>query len=110
MKDETLLYILIPLAMFMNACANVLIKRGAISKRNIFINYYTPTGYLLFICVMITGMKIITLLELKYLSLILAANYLAAFLCGLFFFNERTNVTGIIGICLICFGTAIFFK
>ena len=91
-----------------NVAGNILIKKGAIHKGNIFINKYTPCGYILFAVVMIISLKLITAIELKYFSMIMAINYFATYLAGIIVFKEKNNKWGMAGIIAVCIGVVIF--
>ena len=103
-----IILLLVVISVVLNTLANILIKKGALQKGNIFINRYTPLGYVLFVIVMLISLKLITIIELKYFSLIMALNYFMTYMAGIVIFKEKTNKWGIIGIIIVCSGIIIF--
>ena len=101
-------YALVASVVILNVTANILIKKGALHKKSIFINMYTPFGYALFALVVLMMLKLITVIEIKYVSLIMAVNYFMTYMAGIIVFRERTNSWGIAGIVIVCFGIVVF--
>lgn len=96
------------LIVMLNASANVMIKKGALSKQNIYLNGYTLLGYGLFFLVMLFTIKVIAMIELKYFSLLLACNYIMTYLVGITVFDEFNGRLGLLGIVLVGAGLVIF--
>lgn len=102
------IYILVIISIILNTVANVLIKKGALVEKNIFVNKFTPFGYVLFVIVMMISLKLITVIELKYFSLVMAINYFMTYMAGIIIFKEKTNRWGIAGIVIVCLGIITF--
>ncbi len=102
------IYIRVILIFLFNTIANVMIKKGALQKKDIIINRYTSCGYILFLLVMLISLNLITMIELKYYSLVLSINYFMTYIAGIIVFKEKTNTWGITGIVIVCFGIIIF--
>ena len=101
-------YTLVASVVILNVTANIMIKKGALHKKSIFINRYTPFGYALFALVVLMMLKLITVIEIKYISLILAVNCFMAYMAGIMVFREKTNFWGIAGIVIVCSGIVVF--
>ena len=101
-------YALVASVVIVNVAANILIKKGARHKKSIFINRYTPFGYALFAVVVLMMLKLITVIEIKYFSLIMAVNYFITYMAGITVFREQTNFWGIAGIVIVCSGIVVF--
>ena len=101
-------YTLIASVVILNVTANIMIKKGARHKKSIFINRYTPFGYALFALVVLMMLKLITVIEIKYISLILAVNCFMTYMAGIMIFREKTNFWGIAGIVIVCSGIVVF--
>jgi drug/metabolite transporter (DMT)-like permease len=101
-------YALVASVVIVNVAANIMIKKGARHKKSIFINKYTPFGYVLFALVVLMMLKLITIIEIKYISLIMAVNYFMTYMAGIIVFRERTNFWGIAGIVIVCSGIVVF--
>ena len=99
---------LVVFILLFNVSANILIKKGALSSYNIFINYYTLSGYIFFVLVLIASIQLITLIELKYYSLLLAANYMNTYIAGVLFFKEGATRLRYLGILCVCVGLVVF--
>ena len=99
---------LVASVVIINVTANIMIKKGALHKKGIFINSYTPFGYVLFALVVLMMLKLITVIEIKYFSLIMAVNCLMTYMAGITVFRERTNFWGIAGIVIVCSGIVVF--
>ena len=101
-------YALVASVVIVNVIANIMIKKGALHKKGIFINRYTPFGYALFALVVLMMLKLISVIEIKYVSLIMAVNCFMTYMAGITVFRERTNFWGIAGIVIVCFGIVVF--
>ena len=101
-------YALVASVVILNVTANIMIKKGALHKKSIFINRYTPLGYALFALVVFMMLKLITVIEIKYISLILAVNCFMTYMAGITVFREKTNFWGIAGIMIVCSGIVVF--
>ena len=101
-------YALVASVVIVNVAANILIKKGARHKKSIFINRYTPFGYALFAVVVLMMLKLITIIEIKYISLIMAVNCFMTYMAGITVFREQTNFLGIAGIVIVCSGIVVF--
>ena len=101
-------YALVASVVILNVTANIMIKKGAQHKKSIFINRYTPFGYALFALVVLMMLKLITVTEIKYVSLIMAVNCLMTYMAGITVFREQTNFWGIAGIVIVCSGIVVF--
>ena len=101
-------YALVASVVIVNVAANILIKKGARHKKSIFINRYTPFGYALFAVVVLMMLKLITVIEIKYVSLIMAVNCFMTYMAGITVFREQTNFLGIAGIVIVCSGIVVF--
>lgn len=100
--------LIVSLIIVSNVGANILIKKGAVSGEHIFLNIYTLSGYAVFCIVLLLSIKLISITELKFFSVVMAMNYLFTFMAGVIFFKEGTNLFGIIGIVCISVGVVIF--
>jgi multidrug transporter EmrE-like cation transporter len=101
-------YALVASVVIVNVAANILIKKGARHKKSIFINRYTPFGYALFALAVLIMLKLITVMEIKNVSLIMAVNCFMTYMAGITVFRERTNFWGIAGIVIMCSGIVVF--
>ena len=101
-------YALVASVVIANVTANILIKKGARHKKSIFINRYTPFGYALFAVVVLMMLKLITVIEIRYISLIMAVNCFMTYMAGITVFREQTNFWGIAGIVTVCSGIVVF--
>lgn len=99
--------LIIPLIFLINVTANILIKKGA-SKKSIFFNKFTILGYFFFVVVLMLSMILIQIVKLQVISLIMAINYVMTYFAGVFFFKEKTNIIGVIGIIIVFLGIFIF--
>jgi len=91
-----------------NLFGNILIKNGAVSKGNIFFNYYTVLGYVFFLVVIVLNFQLIALVPLAHISLLISLNYLNTFLAGIIIFREKLTLNGVFGIVIICLGLICF--
>ena len=101
-------YALVASVVIVNVTANILINKGALHKKSIFINRYTPFGYALFAVVVLMMLKLISVIEIKHVSLIMAVNCFMTYMAGITVFRERTNFWGIAGIVIVCSGIVVF--
>ena len=101
-------YALVAAVVIINVTANIMIKKGALHRKSIFFNRYTPLGYALFALVVLMVLKLVTVIEIKYISLILAVNCFTTYMAGITVFKERTNFWGIAGIVIVCSGIVVF--
>ena len=101
-------YVLVAAVIIVNVTANIMIKKGALYKKSIFINRYTPFGYALFALVVLMMLKLISVIEIKYVSLIMAVNCFMTYMAGITVFREQTNFWGIAGIVIVCSGIVVF--
>ena len=102
------MYALAASVVIANVTANIMIKKGALHRKNIFINRYTSFGYALFALVVFMMLQLIAAIEIKYVSLIMAVNCFMTYMAGITVFRENTNFWGIAGIIIVCSGIIVF--
>lgn len=85
------------------------LKVGAQNEKSIFINKFVLLGYLSLLVVLSVSYYLMSLIELKYFSMIMGINYLSIMVMSILFFDEKTDMRLIIGTSLVCAGIVVFF-
>jgi drug/metabolite transporter (DMT)-like permease len=92
----------------MTVWAQLLLKTGALTSKKDFFKYACFFGYSLFVAIILMNGYLLQRFELKYFSLLFAANYLLTKVCAVLMFRESVTKSYYAGLACIVAGLLVF--
>jgi drug/metabolite transporter (DMT)-like permease len=92
----------------LTATGQIFLKKGALSHKSIFINYYVWTGYSIFLVVMGFSTLLMYSMPLKYFSAIMGINYPATVLLAGLILKEKINSNMLLASLVVAIGYIVF--
>lgn len=103
----TLIFTLSLIIILINTFSQVMLKFGMIRFDTKF-NRFTYSGLFSLMLVFVLTFILLQQIELKYIAVIMALNYLGGNLSGYYFFGDKFSWKTWVGVAMICFGVVVF--